>query len=83
VGFQRRSAAVAAAARAPARWAHGVDNKRPWEVPRVLGGVLGVQVAMGTAGGGGGNGATSSGETAVRRGWKGKTAAFYNAQARG
>jgi hypothetical protein len=33
--------------------------------------------------GGSGNGAVSSGETAVRRGWKGKTAAFYSARARG
>jgi hypothetical protein len=53
VGIRRRPAAVAAAARAAARWAHRVDNKRPWEVPRVLGSVLGAQVAMGTAGGGG------------------------------
>jgi hypothetical protein len=67
VGFQRRSAAVAAAARAPARWAHGVDNKRPWEVPRVLRGVLGVQVAMGTAGGGGAPEAAAMARRAVGR----------------
>jgi hypothetical protein len=73
VGIRRRPAAVAAAARAPARLAHGVDNKRPWEVPRVLGGVLGAQVAMGTAGGGGGgNGAGGSGVTVVRARLEGK-----------
>jgi hypothetical protein len=53
VGIRRRPVAVAAAARTPARRAHGVDKARPWEVPQVLGGVFGVQVAMGTAGGGG------------------------------
>jgi hypothetical protein len=44
VGIQRRSAAVAATAWSPARRAHGVDNARPWEVPRALGSVLGAQV---------------------------------------
>jgi hypothetical protein len=53
VGIRRRPAAVAAAVRAPERCSHEVDNKRPWEVPRVLGGVLGAQVVKGTAGGGG------------------------------
>jgi hypothetical protein len=37
VGIRRRPAAVAAVARAPAWRAHGVDNARAWEVPRVLG----------------------------------------------
>jgi hypothetical protein len=37
VGVRRRPAAVAAATRAPARRAHGVDKARAWEVPRVLG----------------------------------------------
>jgi hypothetical protein len=31
VGLQRRPAAVAAAARTPARRAHGLDKARPWE----------------------------------------------------
>jgi hypothetical protein len=37
VGDRRRPAAVAAAARAPARLWLGVGNKRPWEVLWVLG----------------------------------------------
>jgi hypothetical protein len=37
VGIRWRPAEVAAAARAPARWAHGVDNARALEVPWALG----------------------------------------------
>jgi hypothetical protein len=41
VGDRRWPAAVAAAARAPARLRLGVGNKQPWEILWVLGSVLG------------------------------------------
>jgi hypothetical protein len=44
-GVRRR-----AAARFPARRRLGVDYKRPWEAPRVLGSVLGARVVKGSAG---------------------------------
>jgi hypothetical protein len=65
VGIQRRPAAVSAAARSPARRAHGVDNARPWEVPRALGSILGAQVVKGTAGGGGAPAAAAMARRAV------------------
>jgi hypothetical protein len=65
VGIRRRPVVVAAAARTPARRVHGVDKARPWEVPRVLGGVFGAQVAMGTTGGGGAPAAAAMARRAV------------------
>jgi hypothetical protein len=79
---------VAATARSPARWGHWVDYKRPWEVPRVLGSVLGARVVKGAAGGGGAPVAAAMARRTRAtargwRGWRGKHDALLYARARG
>jgi hypothetical protein len=87
-GVRRRLTAVAAAARSPARRRLGVDYKRPWEAPRVLGSVLGAQVVKGSAGGGGTPAAAAMARrtgAAARgwRGWRGRTRRPFIRAARG
>jgi hypothetical protein len=66
-GVRWRRPAPTAGARAPARTRLGVDKARPREVLQVLRSVLGAQVVMGTARGGGAPAAAAMARRAVGR----------------